>query len=350
MPSRYYNSRYSYDQDDECSGKVCWCVGYANAIPWLAICGISLVIFIPVGIYVGLKVDPETFSPMETRTVQVRDGTFCGGLTLNVTSKTTSATLYRLSQEPRISTDDNGYQTLPLNNVVLFPKTYSSWRFHLLPGSNVSINLCITQGSGLNIYVFRGDNFNRWVNNSLSFVSSFASLIISDVGGNCPYVFDDSVMQEDDWYYVLYSTSSNVYYNGNVSLLRTVHVVENVVQSCSAGGSHGQECTVPNDRDSWYVVATGNGSLLDYQSGLPVQVNCQLAGGPIAGIVIGVLIPYLIFCAAVLGAIWWCGWHIDRNERTSSSRVRTPKLASDSPTNCNADSDFRALGEYPTQT
>jgi hypothetical protein len=156
-------------------------------------------------------------------------------------------------------------------------------------------------------------------------------------------VFDDSVMQEDDWYYVLYSTSSNVYYNGNVSLLRTVHVVENVVQSCSAGGSHGQECTVPNDRDSWYVVATGNGSLLDYQSGLPVQVNCQLAGGPIAGIVIGALMVYLIFCAIVVGGIWWCAWCIDRSKKTANINKTTSSL----PTKY--DNDFRVPEAYPAK-
>ena len=319
-----YRVGYGYYENncDDCTGKLCLILTFANLLPWLIICGILIVVIIPIGFYAGLMFDSDMYSPMETRIVQ-RDGTFCGGLVLNVTSRTTGATLYRLSQTPRVGPDDNGYYTITQNNAEIGPTSrlsYWSWQFHLLPGSNVSINVCPNQESGLRLYVFQGDAFERWINNSRVSAGSFASEIESVPG--CPYAFSKVIPAENDWAFVLHSPSSTINYNANFSLLRTVYIIENVVESCSAGGGNGRECTVSNDRSSTYVVATGSGPLLDYEQGLPVQVRCQLAGGPIAGIVISAMLVYLLFCAVLVLSILWCARCIDRRKSGKSGKVK----------------------------
>ena len=229
-----YSYRYGYYQAnncDDCTGKLCIILAFANTIPWLIICGILIVAIIPIGFYAGLMFDPDMYSPMETRIVQ-RDGTFCSGLVLNVTSRTTGATLYRLSQPPRVGPDDNGYYTITQNNAQLGPTidtttygptsrlSYWSWQFHLLPGSNVSINVCPNQEGGMWLYVFQGDAFDRWINNIRVSVGSFASQIESVPG--CPYVFSKVIPGENDWAFVLHSPSMlTFHYFELCTLLRT---------------------------------------------------------------------------------------------------------------------------------
>ena len=49
------------------------------------------------------------------------------------------------------------------------------------------------------------------------------------------------------------------------------------------------------------MVTTSSGP--PHETSVRVQVNCQFAGGPIAGIVIGILMVYVLFCGGLLVGI-----------------------------------------------
>ena len=92
-------------------------------------------------------------------------------------------------------------------------------------------------------------------------------------------------------------------------------ITQNTIESCSAGRGYGQECTVSNDPSSTYVVTTSSGP--PHERSVRVQVNCQFAGGSVAGIVIAILVVYTLFCAGLLVGIFCCARCIDNNSESN---------------------------------
>ena len=82
------------------------------------------------------------------------------------------------------------------------------------------------------------------------------------------------------------------------------YITEKAIESCSAGRGHRRMCTVSNDPSSTYVVTTSSGP--PHETSVRVQVKCQLAGGPTAGITIGSVVVYLLFCAGLLAGVLCC--------------------------------------------
>ena len=186
---------------NECTGRDCRISGIVSVVAML-ITGLLLIpVIVTLGFHTGIKGRLIMFSQGETRKVEgVGDSTFCSGLALDVTSKNTTVTLYRLSQFPR-DTNINSY---------------------------ISVN---------------------------------------------------------------------------------------AIESCSAGRGHGQGCTVSNDPSSSYAVTTSSGP--PHERNIRVQVNCQFAGGKIAGIIISIVVVYTLFCAGLLVGIFGCARCIDNNSKSN---------------------------------
>ena len=193
---------FVYHQSDKCTRKDCRITGIITITALLIVGVLLIATMVPVSFHLGRSGSPEMLSQGQTRIVEGRDSTFCSGLVLNITSKRTTVTLYRLSQSPQAH------------------------------DSNITINSYITERN---------------------------------------------------------------------------------IESCSAGKGHGQECTVSNDRSSTYVVTTSSGP--PHETSVRVQVNCQLAGGPTAGIVIGILMVYVLFCTGLFVGILCCAQCIDNNSK-----------------------------------
>ena len=182
---------WSHHNNTKCTRNQCW-IAVILSVMTLFLVGLGLFsTMIPVGILLRFSGMPLMLSQGQTRIVEGRDSTFCSGLSMNITSKKTTVTLYRLSQFPR--------------------------------DTDIDINSYIT---------------------------------------------------------------------------------ENTIESCSAGRGHGRICTVSNDPSSTYVVTTSRGP--PHERSVIVPVKCQLAGGPIAGIVIGSVVVYTLFCAGLLVGMLCC--------------------------------------------
>ena len=187
----------------KCTGKNCRISGIIIVLSVLTI-GVSLIpLIVTLGFYGGLEGKLVILSQGQTQIVEGKDSTFCTGLFLDITSKRTTVTLYRLSQFP----------------------------------SDADIDI------------------------------------------------------------------------GN-------YITENTIESCSAGRGYGRQCTVSNDPSSNYAVTISSGH--PHES-IRFRVNCHLAEGSIAGIIISILVVYLLFCAGLFVGILCCARCIDNKSKSSGS-------------------------------
>ena len=185
--------------NNKCTRNYCRVLGIFITSFTLFIGVITISMIVPLGFYGGLSGKPVTLSQGQTQIVEGLDSTFCSGISVNITSKRTTVTLYRLSKFPQ--------------------------------NPNITINSYIT---------------------------------------------------------------------------------ESAIESCSAGRGHGRICTVSNDPSSTYVVTASSGP--PHERSVRVPIKCQLAGGPIAGIVLGIVVVYTIFCAGLLASILCCAQCIDKSK------------------------------------
>ena len=186
----FYGSS-NHHNNTGCTRNQCWIAAILGVMTLFIFGLVFIPTFIPIGILLRFSDRPLMLPQGQTRIVEGKDSTFCSGLSINITSKRTTVTLYRLSQ---------------------FPK-------------DTDIDI---------------DNY----------------------------------------------------------------ITESAIESCSAGRGHGRICTVSNDPSSTYVVTTSSGP--PHESSVRVPVKCQLAGGPIAGIVIGSFVVYTLFCAGLLVGVLCC--------------------------------------------
>ena len=197
MADHYVGSNHL--NNHKCTRNLCRISGIVIALTTLLTGVIMISTLVTIGFGAGFSGKPVLLSQGQTQIVEGLDSTFCSGISLNITSKKTTVTLYRLSKLPR--------------------------------NADIAIN---------------------------SYIS------------------------------------------------------ESAIESCSAGRGHGRICTVSNDPSSTYVVTASSGP--PHERSVRVPIRCQLAGGPIAGIVIGILVVYTLFCVGLLTSILCCAQCIDESK------------------------------------
>ena len=296
--------------------------GYSRGRSWGCGIVITVVVFVVLVISLSSSVSRESagsgdtfYSPGDTRLVELNT-LFCKRVTLSEKSALTDADLYLLTEDevPPI-TDRNNFTIA--TDVTINSQEYQFWQYHLYRNSNITVTACITQGSSVSLFIFKGnDNYNNWLSDgssSYAYLYKFISQSCgSGTGGTTTTTVN--VRDEDEWYVVLANTGTGI---DQVSIelkferfQYSTKSLSGISQQCST--SSNGDCSVDVDfrsnRKYGLIVTSIPQTNVDWGENVDIEWDCSrndlgyflAIGVPILSLLlialIGVGIGVLIFC------------------------------------------------------
>ena len=213
------------------------------------------------------------YAPLESRLIDVSQ-TFCSSIEVKNPSGQMPATAYVLTRGPSLTREHNYVinDTLPVG-----PNSYHFWNYYLHRGSFMNASICVQSGQGGEFYIIRGSkDFQDWQDGYDKYVKFI------DVGLPCPQTMSVNfhVDGPDDYFFAYASLSGTVTLRTSMHFYRKEYeiVLQDVKDSCSAGGVNSGKCTVsvPYGGKYYFVLATGNTTSSDGdEDGAAVSWSCQ---------------------------------------------------------------------------
>ena len=251
----------------------------------------------------------QWYAPGETR-IGCHSSVFCSGVTLENPSRTSSASVYLLRNEPQLV--PSRYNFTITESLVLKSGYYQFWNFYMYPGSNYTFSSCLTSGS-VEYYLFKGlANFKNWHYND---GYALDSVLYSSVCGRSPNkTLSRPFTAEDEYYFVLYNPyRADAKIQVTMTFNRTEYLPQSggVVNSCTASPSSKCNMAIPYSTDYTILVEAGPPGDGDWGTNVELDTDCN----PRVWVyVLIVLFPTLAIIALVgcIAVVCCC---IKRNQR-----------------------------------
>ena len=257
--------------------------------------------------------DDFLYAPTDTRIIPV-SSTFCQGLELSVDDFLGSytASLSMLNSRPSLT----GNETFSVHDDYISSNNdYSHYYYYMYPGSNFSLSVCISDGSGSGtFYLIKGHkNFERWVNNdyvSPTMDSFTIDASCSDTTNNTGSYH----IQKEDYYYLVYKRYLDMQFDILMTFYRTRYEVTSnasISESCSVFASYGDSCSISvplSSKTAFLVLSPLAGTEIDWTSGIDLDTTCVpriwvyvlIAVSSFIGLVaLVVLVPLVLICVVV---------------------------------------------------
>ena len=248
--------------------------------------------------------DETYYSPGDTRLIELNT-LFCRKITLSESSTFTNADLFLLTKEEIPSITDQNNFTIS-QGFALQSQEFQFWQYHLYRNSNVSISACIIEGSGVTLYVIKGNNnYNSWTSDGSSSYSEqniFISQLCTGITRGGTTI---NINEEDEWYFVFANTGTGLD-QVSVSLnferfQYTTDSLTGVDQTCSTASDGDCSLDVKFRSERKYaliVTSIPNQGTIDWGENVDVEWDCARNHGGYF-LVIGVPIFGLIFLIAI---------------------------------------------------
>ena len=206
----------------------------------------------------------DWYAPGETRT-GYHSSVFCNSVTLENPSLTSSASVYLLRNEPKLTAL---YNFTIADSLVLGSRYYQYWNFYMYPGSNYTFSSYLSSGT-VNYYLIKGKtNFQNWHRTDGYSLDSVSYSSMSNK------TLSRSFTVEDEYYFVLYNPyQTDAKVKVTLAFNRTEYSAHSggVVTSCTAAPS--SKCTMDIPYNSDYVVLIEAGAPGDGDWGTTVDID-----------------------------------------------------------------------------
>ena len=217
---------------------------------------------------------------------------------------------------------------------------FQFWQYHLYPGSNISIDVCINNVSqsrfssnaradnSVSTYLIKGNsNANEWGQNPASI--EVPREAFQSVTEPCPQKSNIkyTVTEEDEYYVLLYRSGTRVSYSATLQYERFEYFLPH---NCNTSGELGSFCTAPSRGQCTLRIPYGTGSQqalvvtsipegVDWAENVDVNVSCNRRHWAYAVVI---LLPLLtitaIVASIVTGICLYCYKHKTRKSKEIS--------------------------------
>ena len=325
----YHSSHHYYGSSGRGSGR--------RATPmerlfWTSVAVVIVVVVIMIVLMVRFTRNVNTtgdtyYSPGDSRLIDL-NSLFCKKIKLSETSSYTDAEMYLLTKDeiPPI-TNRNNFSII--TDFAVQRQEYQYWQYHLYPNSNVSISACILEGSGVTLYVIKGNgNFNNWVDDGSSSHTRQNVFVSQQCSESNRATININIPNEDEWYFVFANTGTG---SDQVSIEMyferfqyTTETLENIGDKCSTAsdGDCSLDVGFRSNRKYALIVTSIPEDNVDWAENVNVDYKCDRNHGGYF-LVIGVPIFSLIFIIAIsVGVVFLAIWCAANGSRVSAMRER----------------------------
>ena len=269
------------------------------------------------------------YSPGDSRLIEL-NSLFCKKIRLSETSTSTDAEMYLLTKDeiPPI-TNRNNFSIV--TSFAVQSQEYQFWQYHLYPNSNVSISACILEGSGVNLYIIKGnDNYNSWTTDGSSSRAEQNVFISQLCSGPTRATTSVIIRDEDEWYFVYANTGTG---SDQISIemdferfqynTETLGSIDHTCSTASDGDCSLDVGFRSNRKYALIVTSIPQTDSVDWGENVNVDWKCDWNHGGYF-LVIGVpIFSLLIIIAISVGAVFLVIWIV-----ANKHKLHTPSLPS----------------------
>ena len=215
------------------------------------------------------------YSPGDSRLMSFSTQS-CKSITIKVNSTATGAFLVLTNTTPSL-TDQNTFNIS--DQRTLNPRRFRFWQYHLYPNSNISISVCSSSYSPVEVYLVKGNsNANKWSSSS----SSKYFELFSRVRKRCPQeqTITYNVIEEDEYYVILFNSlkESDVSYNATLKYERFEYALPAVNTSLnSCFEPSGGQCILDIPYGTGFqqaLVLTSVPANVDWAENIDINISC----------------------------------------------------------------------------
>ena len=240
----------------------------------------------------------EWYAPGETR-IGYHSSVFCSSVTLENPSLTSSASVYLLKNQPKLTARYNFTIT---DSLTLASKYYQYWNFYLYPGSNYTFFSCLTSGA-VSYYLIKGkSNFQYWHRTDGYALDSTSYSSVCGSGPSSNKTLSRSFTVEDEYYFVLYNPyKANAQVQLSLAFNRTEYSPQSggVVSSCTASPSSKCTMAIPFNTDYTVLIEAGAPGDGDWGTNVELDTAC----GPRVWVYAMIVILPTLAVVALVGCI-----------------------------------------------
>ncbi len=213
--------------------------------------GLIIVVTIIVAVSCSVSLSREdneenTFTPGDTR-IKPFDNFFCAGVKASTTYSFAqqSAKAYLIEKEPPLSVKNNVSFD---DSFTLFEDDYNNWHFYLYSGSNISLDGCITSGSGYWFYIIKSTSkWKDWQDYASSGKSVYNKYVTAQCADNSMAKVSYTVTKTDHYYIAYYNDNPSAVIGSQTLRLDRYEYAEPANEpDCTFAGplSYSEDCKV----------------------------------------------------------------------------------------------------------